>query len=279
MSGGHFERGVRALEDDDPGRALREFQLEAEANGETGAVLDNMALAACRLGEESRSLELRRRALALDPENPLILYNMASTHLDSDEPHEAERCLMAALHARPKWDDALFNLGRALYDQGRWLEALEQYHKVSSACVDDALMFAIGSCFSELMDHAEAASAFRAATELDSTSQEAWYMLGLTLAELGQHADALVAMRVAHELDPSDHEAAIEVGRFLVELDELESAKAHLLRIVERWPDVGRGWLWLAKSAVGLGDSAMREMARDKATRLNPDLSEYLPDT
>jgi adenylate cyclase len=74
---------------------LAEKHLELHPDDARALYLGGIAL--CRLGERARSLDWARRALAIDPEDCGILYNVACTYALQGRPEEAIDCLEKAM--------------------------------------------------------------------------------------------------------------------------------------------------------------------------------------
>jgi serine/threonine protein kinase/Flp pilus assembly protein TadD len=74
---------------------LAEKHLELHPDDARALYLGAVAL--CQLGERSRSLDWARRALAIDPEDCGILYNVACTYALQGKPEEAIDCLEKAM--------------------------------------------------------------------------------------------------------------------------------------------------------------------------------------
>jgi len=78
-------------------RAWQVAEKHLELHPDDARALYLGAVALCRLGERSRSLEWARRALAIDPEDCGILYNVACTYALQGKPEEAIDCLEKAM--------------------------------------------------------------------------------------------------------------------------------------------------------------------------------------
>ena len=74
---------------------LVEERLELVPDDTRACVLGATAFA--RLGEVDRAAELAKRALAIDPDDPMLLYNVACTYAQLHKPNEALDCLESAV--------------------------------------------------------------------------------------------------------------------------------------------------------------------------------------
>ena len=96
--------------EDDAREAYRRSMIAAEKHLELhpddARALYSGANCLCRLGERVRSLDWARRALAIDPEDCGILYNVACVYALQDKADEAIDCLqkaMAHAHWYKRW--------------------------------------------------------------------------------------------------------------------------------------------------------------------------------
>lgn len=80
------------------------------------------------------ALQKFRRALTLAPGNSDTLWAIAGCHDELGRPRLAERFYRAALQGAVQKDRAAlyYNLGNALFDQGRFKEAIRCYSRVSA---------------------------------------------------------------------------------------------------------------------------------------------------
>ena len=131
----------------------------------------------------------------------------------------------------PQARDAYLRLGRALYKQARYEEALE----AARTAVEQRPDFAparvnLGLTLNELGRFGEAEIHLRRAIALDPQAQDAHLNLGSVLYKQGQYEEALEVARVAVEQAPNFFKAHINLGAVLSELDRFEEAETHLRR-------------------------------------------------
>jgi tetratricopeptide (TPR) repeat protein len=93
--------------------------------GFAAQALHVVALAEKALGDPAAAARSLRAALALQPNEPLFLSNLANL-LAPTQPDEAEQCYRTALAAAPGFTQARVNLGLLLLDMSRIDEALAQ---------------------------------------------------------------------------------------------------------------------------------------------------------
>jgi tetratricopeptide (TPR) repeat protein len=127
----------------------------------------------------------------------------------------------------PQDAEAHRNLGAALYDQGRWAEALASVNKALELQPDniDALLDA-ANCMKALGRAREAISLYYRVLRLMPQHAEAQNHLGNAFLELGQDADAAGCYRLALQIKPNDAQVLCNLGNALRQLGHLDEAFA-----------------------------------------------------
>jgi serine/threonine protein kinase/tetratricopeptide (TPR) repeat protein len=80
-------------------RALHVVQQHLELNPDDSRAATMCAVALCRLGERAAGLEWAKRARAIDPDDPGVLYNVACLFALEDQPDDALACLEQAFRS------------------------------------------------------------------------------------------------------------------------------------------------------------------------------------
>ncbi len=122
-----------------------------------------------KAGRKEEAEAAYRRALALQPDDPVVMNNLGAVLLDLGRADEAESQFRRALAIRPGYADAENNLGAALERRGRTEEAERAY---------------------------------RRATAADPGSATALNNLGALALKQGKDDEARRALAKAHDLDP-----------------------------------------------------------------------------
>jgi len=76
------------------------------------------------------SIQAYRKALSLDPENPVVMKNLADTFYLKKEYSQAVEMCQKALKANPRFHQARSTLGMAYYQLEKYPEALEEFETV-----------------------------------------------------------------------------------------------------------------------------------------------------
>ncbi|GGE13459.1 hypothetical protein GCM10011529_19780 [Polymorphobacter glacialis] len=101
------------------------------------AALNAAGLRALGQGDAPTAAALLTRAVAADPDSPLLWYNLANAHGAARDTAAQGRALDSALDLAPYFDHALLGKARLLEDAGEPVAALEHYQRLLAA-VDPA---------------------------------------------------------------------------------------------------------------------------------------------
>ena len=152
---------------------------------------------------------------------------------------------------------AHYNLGRALFDQGRYEAALEparvaveQDPDYSGAHIYLGLILIFLGRFEEAETH------IRRAIALDPQVWNGHFNLGAVLYKSGRYAEALDAARIAVEQRPDYSEAHINLGLILKELNRFKEAETHLRRAIALDPQDADASRQLAELLFRMGKDA-----------------------
>ncbi|MCX6951528.1 MAG: tetratricopeptide repeat protein [Verrucomicrobia bacterium] len=159
------------------------------------------ALTVRRNRDYRTELALYRDTVEKRPDNAFARYNLGKALAESKhgDPAEAIVHYEAALRLEPGWAHVHYNLGNALFDQGRV---------------------------------AEAAAHYRSAVRLNPAYVKAHYNLGNALVRLGQPEGALESYRTALRLRPDFVEARDNLGSVLLDLGRPAEAATEFERMV-----------------------------------------------
>lgn len=153
--------------------------------------MHGVALVARDMGRMSVAVELMKKALALDPRNPLISSNLGTIY-------EAMKDYDGALSAYKdaiKWglsDGIIYNnVGSVLSKLGRRTEALISFRKALKAGVEfPEAMTNMATMLGDLGDYRQAGYYFRRALEIDPENAHAHHNLGVILLRQGEWSEA-----------------------------------------------------------------------------------------
>ncbi|MEE9479771.1 MAG: sulfotransferase, partial [Kiloniellales bacterium] len=153
--------------------------------------------------------ECHRKAIALEPGDPIHQINLGNTLLARQANKPAEESFRVALRLKPDFAEALNGLGLALGRMGNFGEAVESLHEALRHRPDHALIH---------------------------------NNLGQVFFEEEKLEDAEACFRKALGIDPNDIGAKLKLARTHIELDDLGSALDIYEEILSDHPESAQAW-------------------------------------
>jgi predicted O-linked N-acetylglucosamine transferase (SPINDLY family) len=150
---------------------------------------------------ESQLVALAR----LRPASPHVQELLAIVHLIYGRPAEAQGCLKKALAKNPANPELLYNMGYCLTELGRYAEAATQLTRLTALHPEHGMGWQMLGEASRLGDNPEIAlAAYRRAIKLLPDWPQPFGGMASTLVKLGRHTEGLSYMEKAIELAPSE---------------------------------------------------------------------------
>lgn len=190
----------------------------------------------------------------------------------------AEACFRKALALQPRHSGALFMLGLSLFQQGRFGDALEFFHRCCGTYIGQdppvGVLHNIASCLLQLDRYGEAESICRRILPIDDGG-DAWALLGIACQGQNKATKALEAYRKAIERGKTDYSMYLNSGVCHYNLCEYDMAAEYASRALEFYPDdsVAKRNRILALGASGRLDAAAPLLAELDSS---PDLQSFL---
>ena len=194
----------------------------------------NLGNALYKQGRYEEALEVALVAVKQQPDYAKARVSLGAILNALGRFEEAETHLRRAIALNSKQkNNAHLNLGKTLYKQGRYEEALE----VAFVAVEQAPDFSearinLGAILSALGRFEEAETHLRRAIALNPQGRDAHLNLGAVLYKQGRYEEALEVTFVAVEQAPDFSEARINLGAILSALGRFEEAETHLRRAI-----------------------------------------------
>lgn len=203
---------------------------DAAANASSGWML-------AQAGQHARAETLLSRAVALQPGNFQVVYDLGVVALYAQHYQRAREVLETAVKLQPQSADALYSLAFAS---------------------------------SSLKKHEDALSALAQAAKLDPKRADIQRLIAVTTGELEAHEDSAAAWERYYALAPNDDTARRELGFSRIHLRQFDTGLADLEWYASRHPDdpVGHYELGIAYS---MNDPTKGMDDLDRALKLKPD--------
>jgi protein O-mannosyl-transferase len=238
------------------------------------------ALASCLAATRTQvqcwrnSVTLFSHALAVLPSVPLAHNNLGSALYDQGRFEEAIPHLQEALRLKPQYVDAHNNLGLAFWRLGRDQPAIEQFTAVLTQGPDVKAYYNLGVVLFNQGKLDQAKECFIAALQLQPDSAEAHNNLGNVLGSQGKMDEAGQQFAASVRAAPDLVEAQCNLGRYFADKGAPEKAAECYLAALRAKPDCADAHNGLAKVLEQVGSLPEAAEHYAAATQLEPTLAE-----
>lgn len=233
-----------------------------------GAALKN-------LGKLEESLEAKKRAALLSPQDAEAQNNLGATLQGLGRLEEAVTLYERAIAINPKILQVYINLGDTFKALGRLEDAQNACKRVIAIKPDYAQAYdQLGIILNQLKRFEEAESSYKKAIAIKPTYAEALCNLGITLKALGRLEEAEASYKKAIELKQDLFHAHSNLATLLQELGRLEEAETSYKRAIAINPNFAEAHNNLGSTLKELGYLKESEACLKNALVINPSFLE-----
>jgi tetratricopeptide (TPR) repeat protein len=203
---------------------------------------------------------------ALQEDFARIYWKIAADHFNERQYQQCIACLDAALQIKYDYEDAYYSRGNALYELGRYDEAIVQYQYV--ICLYEQYLPAfinLGNVYADLKRYEDAQAAYDRACELDPQNYLSYYNRGCTYKELKKYHEALQDFIQTIELKADYAEAYIGRGNVYGILHNYQNARADYQKAAEIDPRaINNIWMatWASFGKTVIGNEAQQQLEK-----------------
>jgi tetratricopeptide (TPR) repeat protein len=230
-----------------------------------------LGLMAQQAGRHPEAIQLIGAALALDPDDPDILSNLAGSHLTLGEFQPAMEHYQRLVELRPDTARAHYCLGVAQEMLGRLDAALGSYRR-AVALQPDAAEFHCGLArdLYKSGDLPAAVESYQRALTLDPNRWDIHNGLGLALTDLGRYETAAEVLHQGLALHPDDAKMYASLGCLYDCQGDLPAAADAYRRAIQFDPALVSPHCQLGLILFGLGKLAEAEACFQRVQTLDP---------
>lgn len=255
------------LDENHPERAESLFQRALEVDPRCVPAIIGLGKIASARRDFAGAVERFEAALRIEPEATEIYYPLGMAYRGLGQPDKA----MAFIDKRGKAHAAVLdplmdevesvtagwrlrqNRGSALFQEGLYREALEEFRAAVEAAPEEPLVRVnLGSTLTMLGDEAGAAREFSAALEIDPDNVLAHFNLGTLYAKRGDDPQAIQHYTAALRVKPDHSSARLNLANALRRTGRFAESVEHYRHVVEADPRNGAARLGEALALVRL---------------------------
>jgi serine/threonine-protein kinase len=254
-------------------QALEKLARRPEVADMTPATVALLADALARAGAVPTAVKVLKQAQQHHPNDFWLNHELAFYLVDlgPERVDEVVSYYRAALALRPNSPGAHYNLGNALFRQGKLDEAEAAYRQAIELQADYSFPYNnLGVVLGKRGKNAEAIASFRKAIAAQPNNVNAYYNLGNALLEQREHTEAIAVFRAITKVKPKDASAYATLGRTHYQLGQLAEAVAQLRQAVVLAPNEAGYYSNLGLALTDFGKHADAVAACSEAIRLDP---------
>lgn len=199
-------------------RAISEYRKAIALNPNSPIVFNRLGVAYSELKQYDAALDAYERALALSPMTAEPHYNMGLVYLKKGDLPRALKAFKRAIAMDPEWGDAYTGLGEVYLKQGGFGQAVRAYKQATRLNLNGnpSAILGLGKVYARQERWEDAITAVEKAIEIQADNTEAHYQLAQIYIKHGEKKKATAAMaffKVLRQTDPLLKEAEIWVKR------------------------------------------------------------------
>jgi tetratricopeptide (TPR) repeat protein len=221
----------------------RDPMIDALADQSTSSVFLIRQAAATDISRDpARREHLVRRALAVDPRNPDVVYEMGAVLQQLQRPADALPFFIRHLDLVDDDQQTLVQIGKCYSDLGRLDDAEETLRRALVLGADATGYYNLGFVMEQRSRPHDAEESYRRTLAVDPTHASANNNLAALLAESGRVSEAMEHWTTVLRVNPEHADAHANIGAALAEQGRFADALRHLdeaLRINPRHAAAG----------------------------------------
>jgi tetratricopeptide (TPR) repeat protein len=225
------------------GRKAEAGQLLAEALRMSPKSFDILLDSARFAAEDNRwkdSVELLKRADAVNPNDPAVLMKLAVEYMQIGESELARLASKRLYDLEPENPDAQYVYGRILHDDQRFQETLDPLARkmVAERPNDPHALFLLGMVDFEAGNDVESQQEFTRSLQFDPKNNDARYYLAMLDERQGNFDEARKGLEEVANIDPNHAGAQQELGIIRLRQGDIAGARAALEIALKLRPDI-----------------------------------------
>jgi arylsulfatase A-like enzyme/Tfp pilus assembly protein PilF len=215
-------------------------------------VRGNLLLKDQKFEEARKSFQ---NALSRNPNFPSAIFGIANAYEREKNWDAARSGFQRLTEIDPNDSKAFFHLGDIALAQKQYSDALNHFKKVVELDPEQSIYRnRLGACYLEMKQYDPALSNFSKALELNPRTPNAHFNTALAYEETGKPDAAIPEYRKELELFPESYVAHFNISRIYRSEGKRPEEKQELENCIQKQPDFGLAYLYLAKNEMDSGD-------------------------
>ncbi|MDR4988401.1 MAG: tetratricopeptide repeat protein [Bacteroidales bacterium] len=271
----------------DHNKAIEEYNKAVTDTDQLDHIYCNIAIEYENLGNFDKTLEYLDKALKINPDNDLAIYeaaycfdllslteegisffhrlidrnpysteawfNLGVSYINAGQYARALDALEYSLAIDDKHEHSWFHKGYALGLLNRHREAIEAYEESMANGVKDAVkLYYIGECHEKLEDYDNAISFYIKSSQLDPEMADAWVGIGVCQIEQGNVQEAIHYLKQGLLLDHDNISYLCLLANAYFLLNDHEKATSTYEQALEADPEDEETWLEYAEALANM---------------------------
>lgn len=265
------ERAAHAIDQGDPAAAAAHCRAALAVEPDHAHALHLLGYLETISGRAQHGAEHLRRAVGLDPRQPVAWLNLAAAELELNRLEAASDSCEQCLQLVPEDGHAHYLRGQIAERSGALEAAHRAYRRAVALGAGVDCQFALGALCLSLCRHEEAREVFESIVRRDCDHVDALTNLGVALLELNLPHEALTPLRRATELRERMPIAHNSLANALRRVGRLEEALGHYRRALELSPGLPTAEYNLALALMEHGQPAEALSHLESAARVQPE--------
>ncbi len=259
-------------------KAVSEFDLALEADPDNPYLMSRFAGTLSKAGYITRAVEMRQRAVELNPDDPDLRYALSRIYFDyraqESMREKAEAELKRTLELDPAHNAALMDLGQIYWETQRWEDVIATFSALRQ--LDPSVpraYLAEAQALESLGRLAEAAEVLTAGLSVGRKIPDYMLLLGSYLEQLDRKAMAAEIYNSGLEESSEPHNTQFKqkLAFLYNQMGEYGKALPLLEELAESYPQVVAVKVELARSLRNTGKMEKAREVLEKAIILSPD--------
>ena len=204
---------------------LNEIHKLNERDLLSGVLLNIQGACYNNLGLNEKASISYKAAIGLEPNSPVLYYNLGNTHKELNQPKEAIHNYKIAISIEANYIEAIYNLGATLQELGNFYDAKKQFQSllmIDSKNINAKLN--LGFIYQHLDQIADALIEYEEILKIEPFNEDALNNLGIIFRDTNQSEESIKFYKKAIEANPNYSGAYYNLAFTYQDIGQIENA-------------------------------------------------------